>query len=208
MPIGQSTMSDLNLNSSDAVPPDADDAQWVALRYVLGELSDEQAETFENAMAEDAALCEAVLQATLLSSTIAVVYESQKSTGPVLIDITSDKSSRAFVASDRSSFVRFGVFTATAAMILVVLAMVMLQSSPEAKLLASDEDATADMLAMLLDNSSASDFNGEFDEFGSTDDSVSSLVAPEWLLTAVDLDLNDKIDEIPINRPEDETGVY
>ncbi len=201
-------MSDLNLNSSDAVPPDADDAPWMALRYVLGELSDEQAETFENAMAEDAALCEAVLQATLLSSAIVVVYKSQKSTGPVLIDITSDKSFRAFVASDRSSFVRFGVITATAAMILVVLAMVMLQSSPQAKVLASDDDAAADMLAMLLDNSSASDFNGEFDEFGSTDDSVSSLVAPEWLLTAVDLDLNDKIDEIPINRPEDETGVY
>ncbi len=40
--------------------PDGDDVQWLAMRYVLGELSDEQAETFEAAMSEDVALCEFV----------------------------------------------------------------------------------------------------------------------------------------------------
>ena len=128
-------------------------------------------------MSEDVALCEAVLQATLLNSAVALAHASRQSGKQALVGVTSDESSLPVVAAHRSSFVRFGVFTATAAMILVVLAMVMLQNSPQAKVLASDDDATADMLAMLLDNSSANDMSGEFDEFNPTDDSVSSLVA-------------------------------
>jgi len=201
-------MSDLISNNTDAVQPDADDAQWLAMRYVLGELSDEQAESFEAAMADDVALCEGVLQAILLNSAVALAFESQQSGRPALVGVTSDESSLPVVAINRSPFARFGVFAATAAMVLAVLAMVMLQNSPQAEVLSSDDDATADMLAMLLDNSSSSDLSGEFDEFSSADDSVSSLVAPEWLLTAVDLDSAGDQNDIPAIRPEEESGVY
>jgi len=201
-------MSDLISNNTDAVQPDADDAQWLAMRYVLGELSDEQAESFEAAMADDVALCEGVLQAILLNSAVALAFESQQSGRTALVGVTSDESSLPVVAINRSPFARFGVFAATAAMVLAVLAMVMLQNSPQAEVLSSDDDATADMLAMLLDNSSSSDLSGEFDEFSSADDSVSSLVAPEWLLTAVDLDSAGDQNDIPAIRPEEESGVY
>ncbi len=201
-------MSDLISNNSDAVQPDADDAHWLAMRYVLGELSDEQAESFEAAMAEDVALCEAVLQATQLNSAVALAFESQQSGWPAVVGVTSDESYLPVIATNRSSFAGFGVFAATAAMVLAILAMVVLQNSPQAEQLASDDDATADMLAMLLDNSSTSDTSGEFDEFSSTDDSVSSLVAPEWLLTAVDLDSDGGQEDIPVNRSEEESGVY
>lgn len=201
-------MSDLNSNNSDAVTPDADDVQWLAMRYVLGELSDEQAESFEAAMAEDVALCEAVLQATQLNSAVALAYESQPSIMPALFGVTCDESTLPAVAIERSSFAGIGVFAATAAMALAVVAMVMLQNSPQTEQLASDDDATADMLAMLLHNSSSGDMSGEFDEFSSAEDSVSSLVAPEWLLTAVDLDSASEYDDIPVIRPEAESGVY
>ncbi len=201
-------MNDLNSNSSPAFRSDADDAQWLAMRYVLGELSDEQAESFEAAMADDVALCEAVLQATLLNSAVVLAYESQRSEMPVLVGATSEESTLSVRAIDRSAFSRFGVFAATAAMVLAVMAMVMMQNSPPADALASDDEATADMLAMLLDNSLSSDMSGEFDEFSSPDDSISSLVAPEWLLTAVDLDSAVESEDIPLNRPEDESGVY
>ena len=171
-------MSDLSLNNSDAVQHDADDAQWLTIRYVLGELSDEQAESFEAAMADDVALCEAVLQATQLNSAVALAYDSQQSKMPVLVGVISDESILPVIAIERSSFARFGVFAATAAMVLAVLAMVMLQNSPQAEELASVDDATADMLAMLLHNSSSSDTTGEFYEFSSVDDSLSSLSKP------------------------------
>jgi anti-sigma-K factor RskA len=201
-------MSDLNSNHTDAVQSDADDAQWLATRYVLGELSDEQAETFEAAMSEDVALCEAVLQATLLNSAIALAHESQPSEVPMLARITSDESPLPVIATERSMFARFGVFAATAAMVLAVLAMVMLQNYPQTEELASDDDATADMLAMLLHNSSSAEMSSEIDEISLADDSVSSLVAPEWLLTAVDLDSAGGQDDIPVISPEDESGVY
>lgn len=201
-------MSDMISNNSNAVQPDADDAQWLALRYVLGELSDEQAESFEAAMAEDTSLCEAVLQATLLNSAVALACKSQQSGMPALLHGTSDESTLPAIAIESSPFARFGVFAATAAMVLTALAMVMLQNSPQVEELASDDDATADMLVMLLHNSSSSDLSAEFDEFSSTDDSVSSLVAPEWLLTAVNLDSAGVQEDIPVNRSEDESGVY
>ena len=201
-------MSELTSSNSDALQPDADDALWLAMRYVLGELSDEQAESFEAAMAEDVTLCEAVLQATQLNSAVALAYESQHSGRPTLVCITNDELSLPVNAPDRSSFARFGVFAATTAMVLAILAMVMLQNSPPAEELASDDDAAADMLAMLLDHASSSDMSSEFDEYNSMDDSVSSLVAPEWLLTAVDLDSASGQDDIPVIRPEEESGVY
>lgn len=200
-------MSDLISKHTDTMQP-GDDVQWLAMRYVLGELSDEQAETFEAAMSEDVALCEVVLQATLLNSAVALVYQSQHSVMPVMAGVAGDETILPFRATDRSSFAPFGVFVATAAMVLAVMAMVWMQNSPQAKELASDDDATADMLAMLLHNSSSSDLSSEVDEFSSTDDSVTSLVAPEWLLTAVDLDSASVLDDVPAMSPEDESGVY
>ena len=201
-------MSDLNSNHTDAVQSDADDAQWLAMRYVLGELSDEQAETFEAAMSEDVALCEVVLQATLLNSAIALAHESPPSEMTVLARITRDESPVPVIATERPVFARFGVFAATAAMVLAVLAMVMLQNSPQTEELTNDDDATAEMLAMLLHNSASAEMSSEIDEISFPDDSVSSLIAPEWLLTAVDLDSAGGQDDIPVISPEDESGVY
>ena len=84
----------------------------------------------------------------------------------------------------------------------------MLQNSPQTEERTNDDDATADMLAMLLHNSSSAEMSSEIDEISFPDDSVSSLVAPEWLLTAVDLDSAGGQDDIPVISPEDESGVY
>ena len=127
---------------------------------------------------------------------------------PVLAGVAGDESVLPVRATDRSSFASFGVFAATTAMVLAVMAMVWMQNFPQAELLASEDDATADMLAMLLRNSSSSDLSSEVDEFSPTDDSVTSLVAPEWLLTAVDLDSASELEDIPAISSEDESGVY
>ena len=100
----------------------------------------------------------------------------------------------------------FGVFAATAALVLAAMAMIAMNHSLRTNAVVSTDDATADALARLLDDSS-SDVDAEFDEWSNSDDSVSSLAAPEWLLTAVDLDAA-AAEEHPENGSDNDTGVY
>ena len=187
--------------------PILDDAQWLAMQYVLGELSDEQTELFESAMAVDVALCEAVLSATQLTCGIALACESQPSTQPLIASATLIATP---VPYRRPAFARFGVFAAAAALVLAVLAMVTLQMRQSGDDVAAVDDATADALALLLNDGEASDMNNDLDELTGSDDSVSSLVAPEWLLTAVDLDAAaaSALEDHPAIGPDDEAGVY
>ncbi len=186
--------------------PTLDDVQWSAMQYVLGELSDEQTELFESAMEYDVTLCEAVLAATRLTCGIALACESQPSAQPLIASVTLIAAPDSF---RRPAFARFGVFAAATALVLAVLAMVTLQTRQGAGDLAAVDDATADALAMLLNDAEASEMNTDLDELTGADDSVASLVAPEWLLTAVDLDAAAASSEDhPAIGPDDEAGVY
>ena len=185
--------------------PTLDDVQWSALQYVLGELSDEQTELFESAMENDVVLCEAVLAATQLTCGIALACESQSSTQPLIASVTLISAPDSF---SRPAFARFGVFAAPAALVLAVLAMVTLPTRQGAGELASVDDATADALAMLLNDAEASEMETDLDELTGSDDSDASLVAPEWLLTAVDLDAAASSEDHPTIGPDNEAGVY
>ncbi|MEJ7591098.1 MAG: hypothetical protein WKF77_06080 [Planctomycetaceae bacterium] len=190
---------------TSASQPEIDDAQWSAMQYVLGELSDEQTELFESAMADDVTLCEAVLAATQLTCGIALACKTQPSTQPVIASVTMIAAPVAF---RRPTFARFGVFAASAAMVLAVLAVGTLQTRQGGGDLLAIEDATADALALLLHDAESNDMNTELEELVASDDSVSSLVAPEWLLTAVDLDAAAASEDHPAIGPNDEAGVY
>jgi hypothetical protein len=60
----------------------------------------------------------------------------------------------------------------------------------------------------MLDDAEASDMNMELEEWTVSDDSVASLVAPEWLLTAVDLDAAAASEDHPGIGQDDEAEVY
>jgi|GEM_PF-929164 len=184
---------------------DLDDVQWSAMQYVLGELSDEQTELFETAMADDVTLCEAVLAATQLTCGIALACAMQPSTQRVILDV---KMIAEPVAVSRPAFASFGVFAAAVAMVLTVIAMVSLQPRQGDVDFATVDDATADALVLLLHDASANDMNTELEEWTVSDDSVSSLVAPEWLLTAVDLDAAAASEDHQGIKTDDEAGVY
>lgn len=51
--------------------PLSEDEQWLAFRYVAGELSDAETEAFELQMLDDQRLCDAIVDATLLTTAIA-----------------------------------------------------------------------------------------------------------------------------------------
>ena len=191
--------------------PDHGDVQWSAMQYVLGELSSEQAELFETAMADDVALCEAVIAATQLTCGIALACTIRPSTRPLIMV-------GAMVAEPvllrRPAFACFGVFTAAVALILAVIAMVSQQRPRPGEVdfaavdFAAVDDATADALVLLLDDACAIDMTADLEEWSVSDDSVSSLVAPEWLLTAVDLDAAAAADDHHGIKTDDEAGVY
>lgn len=190
-----------NGNSAE-LQPEHHETQWLAMQYVLGDLSDEQTELFELAMAEDATLCESVLMATRLSAGIVRAYDSQ------LPFRTATRCVPQAESPPRPKFVRFSVFAATTALSMVVILLVTFGGSAQQILTAAHDDATADALAMLLNNAPANEMSSEFDELIEADDSISSLVAPAWLLTAVDLAEAAGEGDQKSSGPEKESGVY
>jgi len=200
--------SDLNENTSLQSADDA--SEWLAMQYVLGELSAEQVERFESAMAGNVALCELVLTATKLSAGIAMAFESQQSkASPVSVRFETVLAEKTVspVLRERQVFARLSVFLATSAMGLAVLTMMTLDHSRTSTIVLHD-DAVADAFAMLLGSSPSNDLNSEFDEFVESEDPISSLVAPEWLLTAVDLDAAAELDDPQADNPEDESRIF
>ncbi|MDA1230394.1 MAG: hypothetical protein O2856_06440 [Planctomycetota bacterium] len=198
-------MNDKTPNKADAMQPLVDENDWLAMQYVSGELTDEQAESFELAMVNDVSLCEAVLLATRLTSGIVLACCAEQSSRPELVSVALSLTP---MPRSRPRLALFGVFAATAAMVLVVIGMMTPQKIVAPGEVVSADDAAAEMLALLLHNASGGDMNVEFDELSVADDSVSSLVAPEWLLTAVDLDSAGTHGELPVIGPDDESGVY
>ena len=178
------------------------ETQWLALQYVLGDLSDEQAEEFELAMADDVTLCEAVLVATRLSAGIVRACDSP----------SAFQSATRYIPRVeppvRPIFVRFSVLAATAALLMAVMLLVTFGDSAQQTATAAQDDATADALAMLLNNAPANEISSEFDELIEADDSISSLVAPAWLLTAVELAEAAGEGDHKTTEPEKESGVY
>ena len=160
-------MNDKTLNEAGLMPLPVDDSHWLAMQYVSGELTDEQADSFERAMADDIALCEAVLLATRLTAGIVLACSAERSLQPELSSVVRTVTP---VPRSRPQFAFLGVFAATVAMVLVIIGMVMPQNADAPGEVVAADDAAAKMLAMLLHNSSASDMNVEFDELNVADD--------------------------------------
>ncbi|MCA9008244.1 MAG: hypothetical protein KDB01_00785, partial [Planctomycetaceae bacterium] len=126
-----------NGNSAE-LQPEHHETQWLAMQYVLGDLTDEQTEQFELAMAEDVTLCESVLMATRLSAGIVQAYDSQ---------LPFQSATRSVLKAEsppRPRFVRFSVFAATAALTMVVILLVTFGGAAQPILTAAHDDATAD----------------------------------------------------------------
>jgi anti-sigma-K factor RskA len=191
-------------NETNAPLPEDESFPWQAMQYVMGELSDEQMELFESAMADDVTLCEAVLVATRLSAGIAMAFESQRSVQPISVRVTNVEF-RAL--PDRSVFTQFSVFMAAAAMGLALLTMVTIGNSRTVANMSQDA-AVADALVALLHSAQTNDVQAEFDEPVDSDGSLSSLIVPEWLLTAVDLDAEARPEIRDGSGPVEESGVY
>jgi hypothetical protein len=167
------------------------------MQYVLAELSEEQMAEFESALADNVSLCEAVVEACRLSAGVTLALESERLTvHPVMI------------SRQRSWSTRFGVLAACASLLAV---LVIMAGSPVAErrsgmLLTLDDAAAADVLVGLLQEQLSLGIDPESDVESVPDESLSDLMAPEWLLTAVDLDERDASDDD--EQPADDSNVF
>ncbi len=150
---------------------------WLAMQYVLAELPDDQRTAFEDAMLDDVSLCEFVVGATRLTAglTRALAAEA-KGARPVV--------KRRAMSSQVSIFV--------AGIVLVAFLMVVVRSQFGSlnQSVTLDDSETADAFVNFLADDEASLSLADVADDTDSTDSLSDLVAPEWLLTAVELENN------------------
>lgn len=174
--------------TSETTGTAVDDRAWRAAQYVLGELSDSDAEAFELAMLDDADLCELVLNATRLQAGIAVACgESSTDSVQPLVNLSVVDSTPAFVAV-RSQVSRIAVSLAGLGLAGILLTFATGSGEQSSGELAVVNAETADALANLISESESSELLALQDVDTDVDPALSEVATPEWLLTAIELE--------------------
>jgi hypothetical protein len=191
------TASTLNL-------ADADSRLWSAMRYVLGEMPNSESQGFEEQLASSPPLCESLVTAMQICGGLAMVAETnlpgageKLPTGPgsgvtlepcnPLTPGNPSAPSPRFVP-DRSG-ARWQRFLPVSACIILLLAAVLsLRPSAGERADVLSENDEADVLLRLMAADEAAQSLEDATEFIGEDDSDADLAAPEWLLTAIELE--------------------
>jgi anti-sigma-K factor RskA len=179
--------------TSETTGTAADDRAWRAAQYVLGELSDSDAEAFEQIMLDDADLCELVLNATRLQAGIAVACResSTDSVRPLVklsvVKLSVVDSTPAFAAV-RSQVSRIAVSLAGLGLAGILLTFATGSGEQSSGELAVVNAETADALANLISESETSELLALQDVDTDVDPVLSEVATPEWLLTAIELE--------------------
>lgn len=176
------------LQTSETTGTAADERAWRAARYVLGELSESDAEAFELAMLDDAELCELVLNATRLQAGIAVACrESSAETAPAVVKLSVVDATPGFIAV-RSQVSRIAVGLAGLGLAGILLIFADSSAERSAAELAVVNAETVDALANLISASETSELLALQDVDTEMDPALSEVAAPEWLLMAIELE--------------------
>jgi anti-sigma-K factor RskA len=176
------------LQTSETTGAAADERAWRAAQYVLGELSDSDAEAFELAMLADAELCELVLNATRLQAGIAVACRetSTDSVRPV-VKLLVAESAQGFVAV-RSQVSRIAVSLAGLGLAGILLTFATGFGERSSGDMAVVNAETVDALADLISESETAELLALQDVDTDVDPALSEVATPEWLLTAIELE--------------------
>lgn len=150
----------------------ADETDWLAVRYVLGELPADAAAAFEDRLAEDQPAREAVARAARLVETLASV--PQPADASVAIRRTSPRRIAAIAATVAAAVV-FGVFLRRNAD----------DAGPRNPQFATKEVDPARLVVLwsLASEATAGDTDAEAFEDADPD---AALLPPDWLLAAVE----------------------
>ncbi len=176
------------LQTSETTGTAAEERAWRAARYVLGELSESDAEAFELAMLDDAALCELVLNATRLQAGIVVACcETATETAQPKIKLAMDDVTPSFSAV-RSQVSRIAISLAGLGLAGILLIFTNGSRERSSGDLVVVNAETVDALANLISESETSGLLALQDVDTDVDPALSEVATPEWLLTAIELE--------------------
>jgi hypothetical protein len=176
------------LQTSETTGIAAGERAWRAAQYVLGELSEIDADAFELAMLDDAELCELVLNATRLQAGIAVVCrESSAETAPAVVKLSVVDVTPGFI-SVRSQVSHIAVSLAGLGLAGILLTFATGSGGRSSGELTVVNAETVDALADLISESEATDLLALQDVEMDVDPALSEVATPEWLLMAIELE--------------------
>ncbi|MDB5343272.1 MAG: hypothetical protein JWP89_1649 [Schlesneria sp.] len=167
---------------------DSNDRDWLAMQYVLGELSDTERNAFEERLPSDVDLCEAVTAASRLMLTAHAAIEANSSSISIRRDsnrLTPGRSWSAVVA------------TATAMAMALLLVVRIPVKSPTDGRVANDSPQAAELVSLWRSGSDSSD--DDSDDVDDIMDDAADVAVPSWMLAAVSIEAGHAI-----NAPSDQ----
>jgi anti-sigma-K factor RskA len=167
---------------------DNNDREWLAMQYVLGELSDAERNALEERLPGDMQLCEAVTAASRLMLTAHAAIEANSSSTSIRPDSNQPRPGRSWSA----------VVATAAAMAMALLLVVRIPvKSPTDGRLANDSPQAAELVSLWRSGSDASD--DDSDDLDDVVDDAADVAVPGWMLAAVSIEAGH-----PINAPSDQ----
>ena len=158
---------------------------WLAMQYVLGELSELDCAAFEERLADDLAVCEAVTAASRLVLTVRAALSETKVDR---VAVAGSSHSRNVAGSTRGSWL--AVAATTAALVLLCLCAI---PSPNRTDVASLDPAAAELVSLWRSGTSLGD--DESDDMEELADPAGDVAVPGWMLAAVAFEAPETTDE-------------
>ncbi len=164
--------------------PNGDSLNWLAVQYVLGELSESELLAFEERLATDLAACEAVAEAARLTLTLQVATADSPT-----VSAGEANSSRATVHSStptpRGPWLVLAGATTAAAVLLAAMSLGP-ASSPSTQLARVDRSAS-ELVSLWRIGSAVAELDLD-DADVELAESGAVVAVPDWLFAAVSLE--------------------
>lgn len=168
--------------------PNRDSLNWLAVQYVLDELSENELLAFEERLAVDLVACEAVAEAARLTLTLQVAAADS----PVVAACTTnsprvlpDATVHSSKTTPRGSWLVLAGATTAAAALLAAMSLGP-ASSPSTQLARVDRSAS-ELVSLWRAGSAAAELNIDDAEVELVE-SRSEVAVPDWLFAAVSLE--------------------
>lgn len=193
------------MNNDRLLNDEADAGAWLATRYALGEMTDAELEEFERRLLTDVAICDEVVSAVQMLSAVAMVEAStlsRRSDGGNSITVAPRSAPRSVRAHRTTTAI-----VAVSCAVVLLATFVMMSSGPSTPELALDAEG-ADVFLQLMAEDSGRSLAEDVSDETVFDDLAEELIAPEWLLTAIDLDEADGGKAESGAEPDDETELF
>ncbi len=170
-----------------------DSLNWLAVQYVLGELSESDQFAFEERLASDSSACEAVAEATRLTLAL---QSAVTDVVTIAAPATAIPSVRSAKPTPRGSWLALAGATTAAAGLLA--AMSLGPNSPRQDQLARVDRSASELVSLWRTGSSAAEVDADESDVEVAEASP-DVAVPNWLFAAVSLEQGKPAEELQEN---------